>query len=128
MEKTLSLLLDWSFRKTATPHLMRFIYALFLALTALEVLLGVMMGFSRGIVAGVISLLLAPVVLFVVSCCLRIALELVVAVHRIANYLAEMARSGRGPGPVQPQEEERPAPTPADRTRVSAMGGGRTGF
>ena len=98
MEKFLASLFDFSFRKYITPTIVKFVYMLFVGLSAIWALLLILIGFSQGVLVGLLTLVLAPAVFLACVCVSRLFLEAVISMFRIANYAAEMARATRTQG------------------------------
>jgi hypothetical protein len=89
-------LFDLSFSEFVTTKLIKLIFMIAIACSALCALFIIIYGFGFG--GGTIaflSLILAPVVFFVNVLLSRIWLELIIVVFRIAENTSEIARAGR---------------------------------
>jgi hypothetical protein len=87
----LTALTDLDFNRTATPSIAKFLYVVGILLTALGYLGGVTLFFLRGVGLGVAALVAGAVAAVFVLLLLRVGLEYVVSVVR----LAEDARARR---------------------------------
>ncbi|HKW89220.1 MAG TPA: DUF4282 domain-containing protein [Candidatus Acidoferrales bacterium] len=88
-------LLDFSFRECLTPRMTRLLYALHL-LVGLIVAIGcVITGFNNSTSTGVLYLILAVIGLFFWILYCRIAIEVLVAVFRIADAAAPPSAENR---------------------------------
>ena len=90
-------LMDFSFRRYATPRMLRFLYTIHLLAGLIAGVAWVVLAFQQAPVQGLLALLGALVgyALWILYC--RVALEVLSAVFRIANAVA-------GPGDSQQQE------------------------
>jgi len=84
-------LLDFNFTRFITVQLVKVIYIIGLAMIAIAGLFMVISGFSNGVVMGIGALLLAPVIVALWVLGLRVYLELIVALFRIAQNTSIMA-------------------------------------
>ncbi len=128
MDKFLALLTDLSFRRSATPHLVKFLYVFSLILCAIWTVLAIVGAFSRGVGSGVLALIVAPIVGLFLVCVIRVSLEALISLYRTANYTAELARAQRNlgggddgddGGPLDPE----PRQAPVSRASVIAKSG-----
>ncbi len=84
-------LLDLNFTRFITVQLVKVIYVIGLALIAIVAMAMIITGFKNGIVMGIGALLLAPVIVALWVLGLRVYLELIVALFRIAQNTSIMA-------------------------------------
>lgn len=90
----LSALMDLTFQRFITIGIIKIVYLIGLLLIAVGFLGIVISGFSQGVFAGVAAIIIAPIVAFLWTLFLRIYLELIVVLFRIAENTSIMA--GRG--------------------------------
>lgn len=89
-------LMDLSFTSLITTKLIRFLYVLLIGLVALLSLFIMFAGFSNGFLAGMLGLVIVAPLFFVVAVIyIRVVLELIIIVFRIAEHTAELADQGR---------------------------------
>ena len=91
-------LMDFSFRRYATPRMLKFLYAIHLLAGLIAGVAWVVLAFQQAPVQGLLALLgvLFGYALWILYC--RVVLEVLAAVFRIANAVAP------GPGDSQHQE------------------------
>ena len=116
-------LFDFSFSSFITIRLIKVIYALFIAGSAVFALLFVASAFRASALFGLFVLLIvAPVLFFFYVILARVYLELVVAIFRIAENTSILAGQGGSlslppppprPAPPSPPDETPPPPPPA---------------
>ncbi|CAN5156624.1 hypothetical protein BH24ACT1_BH24ACT1_00730 [soil metagenome] len=110
-------LFDFSFSSFITVRLIKVIYALFIAGSALFALLFVASAFRASVLFGLFVLVIvAPVMFFFYVILARVYLELVVAIFRIAENTSILAGQGRSlslsPPTGGPPSSPPPAPPP----------------
>jgi hypothetical protein len=88
-------LFDFSFSSFITGKLIKVLYGLGLLLLGLGMLVMVVTGFSGGFTAGLFSLVVAPLVFLLGAMYLRVILELLMVVFRIADNVERMANNSR---------------------------------
>jgi len=86
-------LLAFSFAEFITTRFIRFLYGLAIALGAIAALYVVFEGLRSSPAEGVLALVLAAIGLFLWVLCVRVVLEIMIVVFRIAEHTAVMARS-----------------------------------
>ena len=86
----LAMLFDFSFKRFLTPRLVRILYSLSLLAAVLSALAWMASGFSDGIMHGPIAFLL-----YVLTA--RVAMELVLAIFRIAEHIEKLPTSHSDP-------------------------------
>lgn len=89
MQEIIAGLSDLSFRKFVTPKILKYIYILAIAGSALQSLLWLRLG-TVGIIA-------APIAFLVSIVFIRMFMEMALALFQIAKYAGEIARRGRSP-------------------------------
>ncbi len=108
-------LFDFSFSSFVTVRLIKVIYALFIAGSALLALVFVASSFRASVFAGLFTLLIiAPVLFFLYVILARVYLELVVAIFRIAENTSILAGQGRSLSAPMPPSSGPPPPPPHD--------------
>jgi hypothetical protein len=90
-------LADFSFTNFITLKLIKFLYILGLLIGALGGLVGLLAAFSQGVLAGIGGLIVVPLILLLFAMYLRVGLELLAVIFRIAENTAEMARRSTNP-------------------------------
>lgn len=100
----LDLVLDFSFKRFVTPKLVRVIYSLSLAGALLAALAWMAGGFKEGVTRGLFTLVTGPLAFFVYVLAARVAMELVLAVFKIAEHLEKLAEKR----PTLPPEDRQP--------------------
>jgi xanthosine utilization system XapX-like protein len=81
-------LMDFSFRRYATPSMLKFLYAIHLLAGLIAGVAWVVLAFQQAPVQGLLALLGALVGYFLWILYCRIALEVLAAVFRMANEIA----------------------------------------
>jgi len=89
-----SALMDLTFQRFITIGIIKIVYLIGLLLIAIGFLVMIISGFSQGVFAGIAAIIVAPIVAFLWTLFLRIYLELIVVLFRIAENTSIMA--GRG--------------------------------
>lgn len=96
-------LFDFSFSKFVTTSLIRILYAVFVILAGLAavvwIIIGVTMLGSESNGTGLLLIILSPIAFLLLTIIIRVQLEVVIVIFRIAEYLRDMA--GREPRPPQ---------------------------
>jgi hypothetical protein len=87
----LGTLFDFSFSEFLTPKIIKILFGIGLVLAALGALRFIAAGFHVGAFVGVISLIISPLVFLLCSLVVRIYLEILLAVFRIAGRVDEIA-------------------------------------
>ena len=87
----LGTLFDFSFSEFLTPKIIKILYAIGLVLAAIGALVFIGAGFHRGAGAGVIFLIISPVVFLLYALGVRIYLEVLLVLFRIAGRVDEIA-------------------------------------
>jgi hypothetical protein len=88
-------LFDFSFTQFVTEKIIMALYILAIVLFVFVVILGVITAFTQGFWEGIIGLIFAPVLLLVYVVIVRVWLEFVVVVFRIADHTRETAVNTR---------------------------------
>lgn len=84
-------LFDFSFSEFLTPKIIKILYAIGLVLAAIGALVFIVAGFHRGAGAGIIFLIISPVVFVLYALGVRIYLEILLVLFRIAGRVDEIA-------------------------------------
>jgi ABC-type uncharacterized transport system permease subunit len=87
----LEALFDLSFSDFVTTRLIKVLYILGIVVAAVSAIMTLLGGIQAGAAAGLVAVLLAPVMFFVAVIALRVWLELVIVIFRIAETLREIA-------------------------------------
>ncbi len=83
-------LFDFSFSEFITARLIRLLYALMLFMLGIFMVVWIIGGFAEGLGRGVLNLVLSPLVFLLSAIVVRIYLELVMVIFRIAEYLGQL--------------------------------------
>lgn len=86
-------LFDFSFSEFVTTRLIKLLYGIGVLLAAVAALVVVVGGFSDSASVGVVALILSPVVFLAFVILVRVYLELVIVVFRIAEHARDLART-----------------------------------
>lgn len=81
-------IMDFSFRRYATPELLKFLYGLHLLVGLVAAVAGVVLAFELGPVQGLLAILAASAAYFVWILYCRVILEVLAAVFRMAEVIA----------------------------------------
>lgn len=96
-------LFDFSFSRFVTTSLIRFLYALFVIVAGLAAIAlfiaGIVMVADGSGGTGLLIMIASPIAFLLLTILVRVQLEVVIVIFRIAEYLGEMA--GREPRPPQ---------------------------
>jgi len=84
-------LFDFSFSSFITAKLIRVIFGLGLIVVGFGALSMLIAGFSQGFMAGILALILAPLVFLLFAMYLRVVLEVLIVLFRIAENVALIA-------------------------------------
>jgi hypothetical protein len=87
----LGTLFDFSFSEFLTPKIIKILYAIGLVLAAIGALVFIGAGFHRGAGIGILFLIISPVVFLLYAVVVRIYLELMLVLFRIAGRVDEIA-------------------------------------
>ena len=93
-------LFDLSFRRFVTPRIVRVLYSLSLLAALLSALAWMFSGFGAGFLHGLFTLVTGPLAFLFYALCARVAVELVLAIFRIAEQLDSRASSQESVRPV----------------------------
>jgi hypothetical protein len=91
-------LFDFSFTRFVTEKIIMALYVLAIVLFIFVVIYGIVSAFSRGFLPGIISLVFSPIVLLVYIVVVRVWLEFIVVVFRIADHAQQIAVNTRKGG------------------------------
>lgn len=84
-------LFNFSFSEFLTPKIIKILYAIGLVLAAIGALVFIGAGFHRGAGIGIIFLIISPVVFLLYALAVRIYLEILMVLFRIAGRVDEIA-------------------------------------
>lgn len=85
MRTVMDLVLDFSFKKFVTPHLIRILYALSLLAATLATITWMFSGFSVGWFYGLFTLITGPVAFIIYVLTARVVMEVILAIFQIAE-------------------------------------------
>ncbi len=85
-------LFDFSFRDFITPTIVSILYGIFLILAGLGTIGFIISGFTISIIRGIIYLIVSPIVFLLYAILIRIFLEAMVALIRIAQNTSDLLR------------------------------------
>jgi hypothetical protein len=88
-------LFDFSFSEFLTPKIIKILYALGLLLAAIGALVFIGAGFHRGAGVGVLFLIISPVVFLLSTLAVRVYMEILIVLFRIAGWVEEIAVRGK---------------------------------
>jgi hypothetical protein len=90
-------LFDYSFSSFITSRIIKVLYALTTVVVALWTLTIVLLAFRSSTGLGLVALLVAgPIFFLIMMIYVRVALELLMAIHRIHEHVDEINQRGRG--------------------------------
>jgi hypothetical protein len=104
-EGLLSSFMDFSFSEFVTTRLIKILYILGIIGAGLFALSVIVSGFSSSIGIGIISLVLSPIVFVLCVLYVRICLELIIVLFRIAENTAELVKLQKPAAPESASEE-----------------------
>lgn len=90
-------LFDFTFANLITGRIIRVLYALGLLLAALMALVIIGSGFTQGVMTGILFLILGPLVFLISALYLRVILEVLIVMFRIAENVQKIADRATGP-------------------------------
>jgi hypothetical protein len=85
-------LFDFSFKEFITPGIIKIIFWIAIILIALGVLVNIITSFAQGAGIGIITLIVAPIVGFIMVIIARIYMELIMVFFRIMGLLEGIAK------------------------------------
>lgn len=89
-------LFDFSFTEFVTSKIIKLLYGLSIAFSALIALILIIIGFSAHVGLGVLTLLIVAPLIFLISVIYsRVLLEIIIVIFRIADHAAEIAKKIR---------------------------------
>lgn len=88
-----AMLFDFSFKRFLTPRLVRILYSLSLLAAVLSALAWMASGFRDGIMHGLFTLVTGPFAFLLYVLTARVAMELVLAIFRIAEHIEKLPTS-----------------------------------
>lgn len=100
-------LFDFKFEGFVTPRIIKMIYWVVIILICLAVFVNIITSFAGGMVPGIITLIVAPLVGFLLVMAARVYLEIIMVLFRIMGLLEGMAEA-KG---VSIPNEFQPTPT-----------------
>jgi hypothetical protein len=91
------MLFDFSFKRFLTPRLVRILYSLSLLAALLSALAWMASGFRDGVMQGLFTLVTGPIAFLLYVLTARVAMELVLAIFRIAEHIEKLPTSHSDP-------------------------------
>ena len=95
----MAVVLDLSFKQVVTPRIVRVFYTLSLLAALLSALAWMLSGFREGFLMGIFTLVTGPLAFLFYVLCARVAVELILAVFRIADQLERRETGEKTVGP-----------------------------
>jgi len=89
-------LFDMSFKRFITLDILKILYLLLIIIIGIAVLALMVAGFSNGFGFGILTLIVAPIVGFIYIVLIRIWLELIAVIFRIADNTSTLVEQNRG--------------------------------
>jgi Domain of unknown function (DUF4282) len=93
----IAMLFDFSFKRFLTPRLVRILYSLSLLAALLSALAWMASGFRDGVMQGLFTLVTGPIAFLLYVLTARVAMELVLAIFRIAEHIEKLPTSRSDP-------------------------------
>jgi len=91
----LGVLFDFSFSEFLTTRVIKFLYALFMVIITIYVLIIIGIAFSHGFMLGILALVISPILFLFMVILARLYLEFVIVVFRIFENTRDMAENTR---------------------------------
>jgi len=91
------LLFDFSFKEFITPKIVSILYGLSIAGIGLAILVNIIGGFAISGGAGLAALIVGIIAFFLGVTYMRVLLEVMVILFRIAGHVGDIAHQSRGP-------------------------------
>lgn len=95
----LGALFDFSFSEFITTKIIKVLYALAIVISGLVSIGWILKGFSLSFSAGLLALILIPLIFLLYVIAVRIWLELVIVIFRIAEHVKNIDPHGGGSNP-----------------------------
>ena len=114
-------LFDFSFTSYITTKVIKVLYAIGIIAAAIGAIAFIATGFSQSVALGVLFLIISPIIFLIYTLFVRVYLEIIIVVFRIAENVQAIAASktGESPGSAAPQTGQTgsaytppPAPSP----------------
>lgn len=112
-------LFDFSFTSFVTTKVIKVLFAIGIVLAAIGAISFIIFGFSQHALLGVLFLILSPVVFLIYTLFIRVYMEIIIVIFRIAENVQQIASiktggSAASPGPgATPPSGYSPPPTPS---------------
>ena len=113
-------LFDFSFSEFVTPTIIRVLYGIMLAASAIFALVIFIALASRGGGTVVLGIILAPLAFFLYAILARVYMEVLIVLFRIAENSNLIAQNTRRELPPPPPADAPPWPAPAPQTASAA--------
>ncbi len=88
-------LFDFTFSQFVTTRLIRLLYVVGVLVAALVTFSAIVAGFRESTGAGIVALIFSPILFLIFVILVRVYLEIVIVIFRIAEYLRDMADQRR---------------------------------
>lgn len=85
-------LFDFSFSEFITTKIIKILYGIGMALSVVWVISFIVAGFMQSALMGILVLILSPVVFLLFIILLRVCLEIIIVIFRIAKNTGEIAK------------------------------------
>ncbi len=85
-------LFDFSFSEFITTQIIKILYGIGILASAIGALLFIIWGFHGGFLAGIITIILSPVIFIIYTIIVRVYLEVVMVLFRIADNISQIVK------------------------------------
>jgi hypothetical protein len=86
-------LFDFSFSEFIVPKIVKILFGIGILAAAIGALAFIFWGFRGGVVGGIITIILSPVVFIIYTILVRVYLEVVLVLFRIADNTSKMVQN-----------------------------------
>ena len=91
MHDFLNALFDFSFKEFVTTKIIKVIYAIGILIAAIGAIVFMVSGFKSSALLGIIFLILSPIIFIIYAIIIRVWLEVVIVMFRIAEDVSKIA-------------------------------------
>lgn len=85
-------LFDFSFSEFITTQIIKILYGIGIFAAAIGALFFIIWGFRGGLLAGIITIILSPVIFIIYTIIVRVYLEVVMVLFRIADNISQIVK------------------------------------
>lgn len=86
-------LFDFKFKGFVTPRIIKILYWIIIILICLGVFVNIINGFATGMIPGIITLIVAPLIGFLLVMAARVYLEIIMVIFRIMGLVESIAEA-----------------------------------